>query len=147
MSDDAPDTEPLSAREITRRLAAACEWSYSRSSGPGGQNRDHVETRAVVVLRASDLGVLDADLADLLRRRLALNERPLRLWSQAARAQRLNREIVIARLEQRIEAALAGPPPPRRPTRPSRAAKQRRLAAKAHRAGLKAGRRPPSPEG
>ncbi len=136
----------MSPAEVAALVAERASWGYSRSSGPGGQRRDHAETRAELTVRAGDLDVLPADLAERLRAALALDERPLRLTSQAQRSRERNREVVIQRLEARVAEALAPGSPPRRPTRPGRAAKQRRLAAKTRRAQTKAGRRPPGPE-
>ncbi|MBJ7457219.1 MAG: aminoacyl-tRNA hydrolase, partial [Thermoleophilia bacterium] len=57
-----------------------------------------------------------------------------------------NREVVLERLERRVADALAPPSPSRRATKPSRAAKERRLAEKTHRARIKSGRRAPGDE-
>jgi ribosome-associated protein len=124
-------------------IAERAAWSYSRASGPGGQRRDHAETRAALTVTRDDLEGLPADVAARLAARLGLDRRPLRLSSQAERSRERNRQVVIDRLERRVAAALAPPPPPRRPTRPTRAARERRLADKARRSAVKAGRRPP----
>ncbi|HTI33328.1 MAG TPA: hypothetical protein VL422_06580 [Miltoncostaea sp.] len=137
----------MSPEEVAALLADRGLWTWSRASGPGGQRRDHAETRAVLTVRREDLEGVPAPLAERLTARLRLDRRPLRLSSQADRSRERNREIVLARLERRVAEALAPPAPPRRPTRPSRAAKERRLAGKARRAEVKAGRRPPHPDG
>ncbi len=80
---------------------------------------------------------LPAHTRDRLTERLHLDERPLRLRSGTQRLRERNREIVITRLTRAIETALAPPPPVRRPTRPTRAANERRLTTKRHRATLK----------
>jgi ribosome-associated protein len=133
--------------EAAAHLAERAAWAYSRSSGPGGQRRDHAETRAELTVRAADLEGLPPDVAERLAGRLGLDRRPLRLTSQAERSRERNREIVLARLERRVADALAPEPPPRRPTRPTRAARERRLADKARRSAVKAVRRPADPEG
>jgi ribosome-associated protein len=133
----------MSADEVAAHVAERAAWSYSRSSGPGGQRRDHAETRAVLTVTTDDLGGLPEEVAARLAAGLGLDRRPLRLSSQAERSRERNREIVVARLERRIAAALAPPSAPRRPTRPTRAARERRLADKARRAQVKAARRPP----
>ena len=132
-----------SAADAAAAIAERAAWSYSRASGPGGQRRDHAETRAQLTVTRDDLEGLPAEVADRLAARLGLDRRPLRLSSQADRSRERNRQVVIDRLERRVAAALAPPPPPRRPTRPSRAARERRLADKARRAAVKAARRPP----
>ncbi len=53
---------------------------------------------------------------------------------------------MIERLERRVAEALAPGSPARRPTRPGRAARERRLSDKTRRAQIKAARRPPRPE-
>ena len=60
------------------------------------------------------------------------------------RSQRQNRTAARGRLSNLVLEALAPPPPSRRPTRPSRAARQRRIDDKKHRGTIKATRaRPP----
>jgi ribosome-associated protein len=137
----------VSAQEVAERIAERAAWRYSRASGPGGQRRDHAETRAALTIRREDLEGLPAPLAERLAARLRLDRRPLRLSSQADRSRERNREIVLARLERRVAEALAPPAPPRRPTRPSRGSTERRLAGKARRAAVKEGRRRPDPDG
>ena len=135
-----------SPAQVAAQIAERASWSYSRSSGPGGQRRDHAETRAVLTVTRDDVADLPEGLAARLAEGLGLDRRPLRLSSQAERSRERNREIVLERLERRIAAALAPPPPPRRRTRPTRAARERRLADKTRRAALKSARRPPDPE-
>ncbi len=137
----------MNPAEVAALLAGRGAWTYSRASGPGGQRRDHAETRAELTLRAEDLEGLPAPVAERLTERLRLDRRPLRLSSQTDRSRERNREIVLVRLERRVAEALAPPPPPRRPTRPSRGAKERRLAEKARRSSVKEGRRRPDADG
>ena len=136
----------MTPAEISAQIAARAEWRYSRASGPGGQRRDHAETRAELVVRAGALEGLPDRLAARLARGLGLDRRPLRLRSETERSRERNREIVLARLEARVAAALAPPPRPRRPTAPTRAATARRLEEKAQRGLVKAARRRPSAE-
>ncbi len=133
----------MTPEEVAGHLAARGAWTWSRSSGPGGQRRDHAETRAELTLRAHDLEDLPHPVAARLRDAWGLARRPLRMTSQAERSRERNREVVIARLTARVADALAPEPPERRPTRPGRAARERRLADKARRSQVKAGRRPP----
>ena len=135
-----------SAADAAAAIAERAAWSYSRASGPGGQRRDHAETRAQLTVTRDDLEGLPAEVADRLAARLGLDRRPLRLSSQAERSRERNREIVLERLDRRIADALAPAAPPRRPTRPTRASRERRLADKTRRAALKSARRPPDPE-
>lgn len=135
----------MTAAEVAAHLAARGDWRYSRSSGPGGQRRDHAETRAELVVGADALDGLPERLAARLDDALGLERRPLRLRAGTERSREQNRTIVLDRLRARVGAAMAPPPPRRRPTRPGRGAVERRLAGKAHRAALKAGRRAADP--
>ncbi len=137
----------MTPERVAALLAGRGLWTYSRASGPGGQRRDHAETRAELTIRRDDLEGLPQPVAERLAERLRLDVRPLRLSSQADRSRERNREVVLARLERRVADALAPPAPPRRPTRPTRASAERRLAGKARRSSVKEGRRRPDPEG
>src|SRR5204863_9675307 len=112
-----------------------------RASGPGGQRRDHAETRADLHVPRAALRGLPEQVAERLGAALGLDRRPLRLTAQAERSRERNRELVEARLRARVERALAPGPPPRRPTRPSAGAVARRRADKARRARVKVMRR------
>ena len=137
----------MTPAEVAALLAGRGAWTWSRASGPGGQRRDHAETRAVLTIRAEDLAGVPDPLAERLAARLGRDRRPLRLSSQTDRSRERNRAIVVARLERRVAEALAPPAPPRRPTRPSRASAERRLADKARRSSVKEGRRRPDADG
>lgn len=136
----------MTPAEVAALIGERAAWGYSRASGPGGQRRDHAETRAELTVRRDDLDGLPEALAGRLVDALGLDARPLRLTSQAQRSRERNREVVMERLEERVARAMAPDAPPRRPTRPGRAARERRLAAKSHRSQTKAGRRPPRAE-
>jgi ribosome-associated protein len=134
----------IDAAEVVSHLAAQGTWSYSRASGPGGQHRDHAETRAELVIDEAALAGLPDAIAERLRDRLGVARAPLRLTSQRERSRERNRRLVLDELRRRVERALAPPPPPRRPTRPSRSATERRLEDKTRRGRAKADRRPPA---
>jgi ribosome-associated protein len=111
----------------------------SRSSGPGGQHANVTASRIEASFDVAASGALDDDQK---RRVIArLGPRVVAI-AQDARSQARNRELALERLRRRLTAALAVQRP-RRPTKPSRAAAQRRLDAKRHRADRKRGRRPP----
>ncbi len=78
-------------------------------------------------------------LLERLRSRLV--DGVLTIAASEHRAQLANREAARERLVAVLRAAAAPPPPPRRPTKPSRGAKERRLAAKKRRGDVKRGRR------
>jgi ribosome-associated protein len=119
------------------------EYRASRSGGPGGQHVNTSSTRIEVVWDIAASPSLDeAQRARLLARlatRLDSGGR-LRLVSSGSRSQLQNREEVTERLRMMVAAALAVPKPRKR-TKPSRAAKARRLEIKRRRSDLKRTRR------
>lgn len=121
------------------------ELQFARAGGPGGQ---HVNTTATKVEVRWDVDASEA-LTDEQKRRVkqALANRitkdgVLVLAASERRSQARNREAVLARFAHLVGEALV-PPAPRRPTRPPRAAKERRLQQKRERAEKKARRRDP----
>jgi ribosome-associated protein len=114
---------------------------FSRSSGPGGQSVNTTDSR--VELRW-DIGrsnaLSDAQRARLLERLAGrLVDGAISIAASEHRSQLQNRHAARARLTALLRDAFV-PLTPRRPTRPSRAAKQRRLDAKRQRANIKSGR-------
>lgn len=113
---------------------------FSRSSGPGGQGVNTTDSR--VELRwdvMASTAVTDLQRVQLLDR-LRLVDGVLVVVASEFRAQLRNREAARSRMVDVVTAALRPAPPPRRPTKPSRAARERRLAGKRLRSGVKRGR-------
>ncbi len=111
---------------------------FSPSGGPGGQHANKVSTR--VELRFDILG--SPSLGPRQRARLLDRLGPeLRLVVDDERSQLRNRQLAVDRFRQRIADALHVEKA-RRPTRPSRGATERRLAAKRHLSERKRNRRP-----
>jgi protein subunit release factor B len=84
----------VSAQQVTRHLLERSQVRYSRASGPGGQHRDHTESRAELVIGRDALDGLPDDVAARLLDRLHLTKRPLRLASQNDRSRERNRATV-----------------------------------------------------
>jgi ribosome-associated protein len=117
--------------------AAELALSYARAGGPGGQNVNKVASKAIVRFGLRDSTAIPDDAKRRALGRLAArltNDGELIVTSVATRDQTRNREAALARLAALLAAAVKRPRP-RRPTKPSRAAVERRLVAK-HRRGL-----------
>jgi ribosome-associated protein len=121
-------------------------WRFSRSSGPGGQGVNTADSRVELAWEPAAspaVAALPEALRDRLLQRLApvLVNGAVVVAAAEHRAQLRNREEARSRLAAQLRAALTPPPRPRRPTRRTRGSVERRLSAKAVRAGVKAGRR------
>ena len=111
----------------------------SRSSGPGGQHANVTASR----VEASFDVLASRSLSEGQRRRLLARAGPrIVAIAQDERSQARNRELALARLGERLARALAVPKK-RRPTRPTAASRERRLAAKRRGTQRKRERRPP----
>jgi ribosome-associated protein len=130
---------------VTRSVSvpvSEIEIRVSRSSGPGGQHAQKSSTRVEALF--------DAEASEALthaqRRRVVARAGPvLRAVAQDERSQLRNRELAVERLVEKLQAALAVPRK-RRPTKPTAAARERRLESKRRRARAKRLRRPPADE-
>ncbi len=119
-------------------------FGFSRSSGPGGQNVNKLNTKVTLhwnVERSPSLpeGVRRRFVARYSRR--VSRDGDLVLMSQRFRDQGRNVGDCLEKLRSMIEE-VARPPRPRKPTRPGRAAVEGRLREKRMRSTLKRGRRP-----
>ncbi len=122
---------------------AGMRFQFARSSGPGGQNVNKVNTKAELWVRFDALIGLTANARSRLRtiagKRLTLAGE-IHIASDTERTQDGNRLAVLARFRALLAAALHEPKP-RRKTKPSRASKRRRIEGKRRRGQIKSGRR------
>ena len=123
---------------------AELTWRFSRSPGPGGQSVNTADSRVELSFDLAASAALPPVLKDRAMRALAgrLSGGVLTVAASEHRSQLRNREAAAARLAALLTQATAPPPAKRRPTRPSRGAKERRLAAKRRRSETKRLRRP-----
>ena len=118
---------------------AEVELRFSRSSGPGGQHANTSETRVEALFDVES----SSALTDVQKRRVVARAgATLRAVAQDERSQLRNRELATERLAEQLRAALKVERK-RVPTRPSQAAKERRLESKKRRGATKKLRRPP----
>jgi ribosome-associated protein len=137
--------------EVSPRIRISCgefDWSSSRSSGPGGQNVNKVNSKLTlrwnVVQSASVPDDVRARFIAAYRRRIT-NEGDLVLSSERFRDQPKNATDCLEKLRELL-LSVATAPKPRRPVKPTKASKVRRVAAKRERAQIKQRRRPPKLE-
>jgi len=116
------------------------ELRASRSSGPGGQHANVTASRIEAVFDVEASETLGDEQRELLRHRLGDRVTAV---AQDTRSQARNRELALERLREKLTAGLVRPHP-RRPTRPSRAARERRLEEKRRTAQRKRERRRPA---
>ena len=134
---------PLEVTARVRIPEAELSWRFSRSSGPGGQSVNTSDTRAELSFDVARASSLPEQLRTRAMERLAgrLVDGVLTVAASEQRSQLQNREAAERRLVELLRAAVAPPPPARRPTRPSRGARERRLQVKRQRSELKRQRR------
>lgn len=121
---------------------AEIELRASRSSGPGGQHANVTSSRIEAVFDVEASAALSAAQRSRLLSRLGPRVAAV---AQDARSQARNRDLALERLRSKLADALHTPKR-RRPTRPSRRAKERRLTGKRIRSQRKRDRRRPSAE-
>ena len=134
---------PGESMRVTRSVVlplSEVELRFSRSSGPGGQHANTSETRVEAIFAVEG----SSALTDAQKRRVLAKAGPtLRAIAQDERSQLRNRELAIERLVEQLRQALKVERR-RVATKPTRAARERRLESKKRRSQTKKLRRPPA---
>jgi ribosome-associated protein len=139
-----PVPEPAGVELAPGVFAAesALRFQFARSSGPGGQNVNKVNTKAELWVPLSAIrGLRD----DAMHRLVALagkrvtKENEIHIAADTARTQESNRAAVMDRLRELLVRAMHRPKR-RKPTKPSAGAKRRRLESKRQRSEVKSRR-------
>jgi ribosome-associated protein len=125
-------------KTIAERILHESHWEFARSSGPGGQNVNKVESKTI--LRWSlPSSALPVETRSLLKTKLEsrlTNEGEIIIGSDRFRDREMNKSDVRQKLMDLIESALFVAPP-RKKTKPTRSSQRRRLESKTKRKEIK----------
>jgi len=118
------------------------KWRFSRSSGPGGQNVNKIESRVEIIFNLEDSKVLNDYHKEILKRNLKnkLVNNSLRLAIQEHRNQLLNRQLALMKFSSIIKNALNKPFKLRKSTQPTKASQKKRVEDKKKRGEMKKSR-------
>ncbi len=120
-----PDEDLRAARGV-RVAVEAFQWTFARSSGAGGQSVNKTSTKATLTILLSDIQCSPTILARLEK----LLPETVSVTSQVYRSQWRNRVACMELMCEKLNEASVPPPAPRRKTKPSRGAIERRLNSK-----------------
>lgn len=129
----------LRINDQTNIAESELQFSFARSSGPGGQNVNKVSSRVTLIFDLENSPSLSVIQKDLIRNALKtrINKNGiLRIIVQCHRSQDANRKIAIERFVQLLSATLKKQKP-RIETKVSKTVKQKRLEGKRHRSQIK----------
>ncbi len=131
--------------KITKKLVIPSneiKWRFSRSSGPGGQNVNKIESRVEIIFNLEDSKVLNDYQKVVLKINLKnkLVKNSLCLAVQEHRNQLLNRQLALMKLSSIIKDGLNKPLKFRKSTKPTKASQMKRVEFKKKRGELKKNR-------
>ena len=118
------------------------KWRFSRSSGPGGQNVNKIESRVEIIFNLEDSKVLNDYQKEILKRNLKnkLVNNSLSLAVQQHRNQLLNRQLALMKFSSILKNALNKPFKLRKSTQPTKSSQKKRVEVKKKRGELKKSR-------
>jgi ribosome-associated protein len=116
------------------------KFTFSHSSGPGGQNVNKTNTKVTISWNVQESSVLSEDEKEKIIG--VFNKIELQVTNQETRSQQENRKRAIKKLHELVEDALKEDPE-RIPTKPTYASKVKRVVVKKHRSIIKKYRRKP----
>ena len=131
--------------QITKTLVIPSneiKWRFSRSSGPGGQNVNKIESRVEIIFNLEDSKVLSNYQKTILKINLKnkLVKNIICLAVQEHRNQLLNRQLALMKLSSIIRDGLNKPFKLRKSTQPTKASQKKRVEVKKKRGELKKSR-------
>ena len=131
--------------KITKTLvipSKEIKWRFSRSSGPGGQNVNNIESRVEIIFDLEDSKALNDYQKEILKINLKnkLVNNSLRLTVQEHRNQLLNRQLALMKFSSILKNALNKPFKLRKSTKPTKASQKKRVEVKKKRGELKKSR-------
>ena len=131
--------------KITKKLvipSKEIKWRFSRSSGPGGQNVNKIESRVEIIFNLEDSKVLNDYQKEILKINLKnkLVKNILCLAVQEHRNQLLNRQLALMKLSSIIKDGLDKPFKFRKSTTPTKTSQKKRFQFKKKRGELKKSR-------
>jgi ribosome-associated protein len=121
------------------------QWTFSPAGGPGGQHANRSSTRAELRFDVAASRAFDDESKRRLLGKVGDNSVML-VTVDETRSQWRNRQIARQRLGEQLREALRPDPPKRRATKPSRAARRRRIDDKRSRSRTKSLRKSPGPD-
>jgi ribosome-associated protein len=127
---------------VSRKLvvpANELRWRFSRSGGPGGQSVNTSDSRVALSVDVARSAAFSPLLRERALARLGdrLVDGVLTVTASEHRSQLRNREAALSRMAEELRTSIAAPAAARRRTKPSRAARERRLADKRRRGDVK----------